>query len=314
MMSSPGPSTSSAAAAEAGSDSWLDPAFLDRLRALFLRLRKRRQLRRKGVQATPATGFTREFKDFRHYTRNDDYRAIDWRLYARLERLFVRLYEEVQEFNVHVVVDTSASMAQPFADKRIHALKLAAALSYLGLVSQHRVCLYAMSDRVVTELPPVKGQGSIRKVIDILDHLEFDGATDLERCFNEFRPPRQRYGIIFVISDFFGRDVGTAAQALQRCSNWPGESHFIQMVHPKERDPGLEGEVELVDVETGEHRRLWFTKRDMERYRRVFSAFETELARGCLSRQIDFLPWQTDQSFEDQFVELLSRGSALAHG
>lgn len=300
-------------AGEAGA-SWLEPAFLDRLRALFLRLRKRRQLRRKGVQATPATGFTREFKDFRHYTRSDDYRAIDWRLYARLERLFVRLYEEVQEFNVHVVVDTSASMAAPFPDKRIHALRLAAALSYLGLVSQHRVCLYAMSDRVVNQLAPVKGQGGIRKVLDSLDQLEFGGATDLERCFSEFRPPRQRYGIIFVISDFFGREVGTASRALQRCANWPGESHFIQLAHPRERDPGLEGEVELVDVETGEHRRLWFTRRDMERYRRVFTAFETELARGCLSRQIDHLSWQTDQSFEDQFVELLSRGSALAQG
>ncbi|MBU6179422.1 MAG: DUF58 domain-containing protein, partial [Verrucomicrobia bacterium] len=67
-----------------------DADFLDRLRALFLRLRKRKQLRRKGLQATPATGFTREFKDFRHYTPRDDYRSIDWRLYARLDRLFIR--------------------------------------------------------------------------------------------------------------------------------------------------------------------------------------------------------------------------------
>ncbi|MEO0414467.1 MAG: DUF58 domain-containing protein, partial [Verrucomicrobiota bacterium] len=92
-----------------------DAEFLDRLRALFLSLRKRKQLRKKGIQNTPATGFTREFKDFRHYTPNDDYRAIDWRLYARLERLFIRLYEEIQEFHIHVVVDTSASMSQPFA-------------------------------------------------------------------------------------------------------------------------------------------------------------------------------------------------------
>ena len=69
-----------------------DAAFLDRLRMLAVRLRKRRQLMRRGNQSTPSTGYTREFKDYRHYTPKEDYRAIDWRLYARLDKLFVRIY------------------------------------------------------------------------------------------------------------------------------------------------------------------------------------------------------------------------------
>src|ERR1700742_263472 len=93
-----------------------DVKFLERMRALTLTLRKRRTLMRRGMQNTPATGFTREFKDYRHYTARDDFRAIDWLLYARLEKLFVRLYEEVQELHVHIVVDTSASMAYPHAE------------------------------------------------------------------------------------------------------------------------------------------------------------------------------------------------------
>src|SRR6188474_3152675 len=95
-----------------------DSQFLDRLRTLALRLRKRKVLMRRGQQSTPATGFTREFKDYRRYTARDDYRAVDWRLYARLEKLFVRLYEETQELHVHVMVDTSGSMALPFVQKR----------------------------------------------------------------------------------------------------------------------------------------------------------------------------------------------------
>jgi hypothetical protein len=94
-----------------------DPGFLDRLRMLALRLRKRRQLLRRGSQSTPATGFTREFKDYRHYTPREDYRAIDWRLYARLDKLFVRLYEETQELNLHILVDTSTSMAAALSRK-----------------------------------------------------------------------------------------------------------------------------------------------------------------------------------------------------
>ncbi len=125
-----------------------DAEFLDRLRALFLRLRKRKQLRRKGLQNTPATGFTREFKDFRHYTPKDDFRAIDWRLYARLDRLFIRLYEEIQEFHVHIVIDTSASMVEPFPEKRLTSLSPSPTWAWSGItgsvstasarVSRHR--------------------------------------------------------------------------------------------------------------------------------------------------------------------------------
>jgi uncharacterized protein (DUF58 family) len=289
-----------------------DPEFLGKLRALVLRLRKRRQLRKKGVQSTPSTGFTREFKDFRHYTKNDDYRAIDWRLYARLERLFIRLYEEVQEFHLHVVIDTSNSMLDPFPAKRVVALKLAAALAYLGLVGQHRVNLYAMSNRVTHQLPPLKGQGNITKVIDALKAMEFGGVTDLERCFREFRPPRTRYGVIFAISDLYGTGPLSAETAIQRCTSWPGEVHVIQTVHPWERDPDLEGEIELVDVETGETRKMWFTKRERKRYAATFAAFVESVERASLSRQVDYVTWGTEQPFEEMFLNLLSRGSALA--
>ena len=290
----------------------LDPAFLDKLRALFLKLRKRKMLRKKGLQSTPSTGFTREFKDFRHYTKNDDYRSIDWRLFARLERLFIRLYEEVQEFHVHILVDTSESMATPFAEKRKTALKVAVALSYMGLVSQHRVSLYSMSDRVVHGLPPFSGQGNIRKIVDHLANLEFGGITDLETCFREFRPTRQRYGVIFVISDLFGQEVGSAVDALKGTGSWPGEPHMVHVFHPWERSPDLDGEIELVDVETREVRRLWLTKRDIKRYQDTFGKFVTGVSEECVRRQMDYLQWTTDENFEDMFLEMLSRGSVLS--
>lgn len=296
------------------SDALFDAEFLGRLRALFLRLRKRRQLKKKGIQATPATGFTREFKDFRHYTPDDDYRSIDWRLYARLDRLYVRLYEEVQEFHLHILIDTSASMVTPFGDKRLSALRLAVALAYLGLIGQHRVSLYRMSDRVIEGLPPQKGQGNIQRIIDYAKRLEFGGLTDLNRCFGNFRPSRQRYGIIFVISDLYGRDADEAKEAMQRIASWPGEAHVIQVFNPWEEHPDLDGEVELIDVETQEHRKLWFTKRELKRYEEVFDLFLKSVEHTCKSRQIDYQRWRTDQPFEEAFLDLLSRGSALATG
>ncbi|MFN0125424.1 MAG: DUF58 domain-containing protein [Verrucomicrobiales bacterium] len=293
-------------------DDLFDPEFLDRLRALVLRLRKRRLLKKKGLQSTPATGFTREFKDFRHYTPHDDYRAIDWRIYARLERLFIRLYEEVQEFHVHVLLDTSESMESPHAEKRRTGLKLAVALAAIGLLGQHRVTLYTMKDRVVSELPPLKGQVNLRRLIDHVRSLTFGGVTDLERCFNDFRPSRQRQGIIFVVSDLFGRDLEEAPRAIERTSAWPGETHVIHVFHPLEKSPALSGEVELVDVETGEARRMWLSRRDVERHEAAFTQWSAAVERACLSRRGDFLAWPTDTDFDEAFLALLSRGSALA--
>ena len=302
------------AAPDSNEEDLFDVEFLDRLRALFLRLRKRKQLKKKGIQNSPASGFTREFKDFRHYTPKDDYRAIDWRLYARLDRLFIRLYEEIQEFHIHILVDTSASMAEPFSEKRKVALKLAVALSYLGLVGQHRVSLYQMSEKIGDPSPPMKGQGNIQRVIDLARGLKFDGITNLEKCFRDFQPSRQRYGIIFVISDLYGHGINEAREAIRHAAGWPGEVHFIQVFHPGEETPDLEGEIELIDVETREQRRLWFTPRDKKRYEENYQKFVQGIESACQSRQIDYQKWRTDFPFEDVFLELLTRGSALASG
>lgn len=295
-------------------DELFDAVFLDRLRSLAVRLRKRRALTRRGAQSTPATGFTREFKDYRHYTPREDYRAIDWRLYARLDKLFVRLYEETQELNLHILVDVSGSMAEPHSSKRRQALRFAVALAYLGLVGQQRVSLYSLSDTIRQELPPLRGQGNMEKIIQTATRLNYGGLTDLERSFTEFRPTRQRYGVIFVISDFFGRDVSTATEAVKRAAAWPGECHFVQILHPEERQPGLDGEVELADVETGERRRFWLTRRDVQRYVETFDAFCDKLARDCASHRIDFMQCGAEEPFEDRFLELLNRGSALTGG
>lgn len=295
-------------------DDLFDSVFLDRLRMLALRLRKRKQLMRRGNQSTPSTGFTREFKDYRHYTPREDYRAIDWRLYARLDKLFVRLYEETQELNVHLVLDTSGSMARPFDSKRRQCLRFAVALAYLGLANQQRVSLYSMSDVTKQELPPLRGQGSIDKIINTVSHLEFDGFTDLQRCFETFRPSRQRYGVIFVLSDFFGRDINAAREAVAQAAAWPGEVHFVQIFHPEERQPQIEGEIELAEVETGEKRRFWFTKRDAQRYAETFDLFVEDLAKTCAGRRIDFMQCGSDEPFEQRFLDLLVRGSALAGG
>ncbi|MFP4055441.1 MAG: DUF58 domain-containing protein [Candidatus Brocadiia bacterium] len=289
-----------------------DPEFLSRLRALFFKLRKRRALRRKGSQSTPSAGFTREFKDHRHYTPGDDYRSIDWRLFARHEQMFVRIFEEVQEFHIHILLDRSGSMVEPHGEKRVTAVRLAIALAYLGLISEHRVSVLTLSDGTRRELPPLKGQGHIHAVLRRMSELDFGGTTDLVASLRQFRPSRDRRGVVFLISDLFGRAPQRAEEALRHALSWPAETHAIHVVHPAELRPRLEGEVELIDVETGRSRRMWLTQRELEGYRRAAETYIEALHRSCMRRQINYLAWSTEQPFEEMFLSLLSRGSALA--
>ena len=289
-----------------------DAKFLGRLRSLFFRLRKRRQLQKRGMQATPAAGFTREFKDHRHYTPGDDFRSIDWRLFARLEKPFIRIFEEVQEFHVHILLDRSGSMIEPYGQKRVTALQTAVALAYLALLGQHRVSIHSLGDGLRRETQPLKGQGHVHFVLKQMAELSFGGITDLIGSLKAFRPSRDRRGIVFVISDLLGRSPEQSTEALLQATRWPAETHVIHVLHPEEMKPDLQGEIRLLDVETHEVRRIWMTKREQTRYAKAFEQFMEDIQRFCMRRKIDYFPWTTDQLFEDAFLNLLSRGNALA--
>jgi uncharacterized protein (DUF58 family) len=289
-----------------------DAQFLDRLRTLFFKLRKRRQLQRRGIQSTPAAGFTREFKDHRHYTPGDDFRAIDWRLFARLERTFIRIFEEIQEFHVHILVDRSRSMIEPFPEKRVATLQMTVALAYLALLSQHRVSIQSIGSDLRRETRPLKGQGHVPFLLKQLANLQFEGTTDLIGNFRQFRPSRDRRGMVFVISDFLGESPDVSIQAITQAMRWQAETHVVHILHPGEIRPDIEGEIRLVDVETNDVRRIWMTKRELARYTEAFERFLDDLERVCMHHRINYFTWTTDQPFEDTFMSLLSRCSAMA--
>ncbi len=289
-----------------------DPDFLARLRTLFFKLRRRRLLTKKGSQQTRAVGATREFKDYRHYTSRDDFRAIDWRLFARLEKLFIRIFEEIQEYHVHILIDRSLSMAEPHPRKRVTELRIAVALAYLALMNQHRVSVLSFADELRTELQPLRGQGHIHSVLQHLAALECGGDSDLERSLRRFRPSRDRRGIAFILSDLLGPNPDDAAETLRRATTWPVETHVIHLLDPRELRPDVDGEVQLYDVESGETRRLSLTKRELDRYETRFQRYLEDLAQSCLTRQVDYVTWTTDLAFETMFLGVLSRGSALA--
>lgn len=295
-------------------DDFLDAAFLERLRALFVQLRRRRRQRKQGAQQAPAAGHTREFKDHRHYSRGDDWRAIDWRLYARLDKLFIRVFEEIQELHVHVLLDRSASMAEPHAAKRRASLRLTVGLGFLALANNHRVSFHTLGDDCHRELPPLKGQGHVQALVDRCRAISFAGSGDLDAALARFRAGADRRGVAFVLTDGLGSDPSRTAQALRRLAAWPGETQVVRIADPAEAEPAPAGELLLEAVEGGQQRRIWLTATQQQQYRERYQTWAEELERSCAASSMVCSTWSTALPFETQFVELLSRGDALSGG
>ncbi len=297
---------------DAERDDLLDPDFIARLRVLALMVRRRRRQRKQGPVQTPAAGHTREFKDRRHYSRGDDFRTIDWRAFARLDRMFVRVFEEVQEYHVHLIIDRSTSMAEPHPAKRREALRLAMALGYMALTGGHRLSLHTIGGGCRRELPPLKGPGHVHGLAAKLRSLAFSGSGELGADLARFAGGGDRRGLVFLISDCLGRSPGEALPALRQMRAWPAEAHVLHVVDPAEVAPTQDGELRLECVESGAVQRLWLTRDDLAHYRAAFGAWRDELARACAGWEIDHMPWHTDRPFAEQFTIWLERGCALA--
>src|SRR5215216_4626418 len=157
----------------------LEPDFLARLEQLELVSRKIFQGRMKGERRSKKKGQSVEFADYRNYVIGDDLRHLDWNLFGRLDRLFIRLFMEEEDLHFYVLIDNSLSMDFGKPTKLHYAKQVAAALGFIGLVNLDRVMMEAFNDRLVQSLPAQRGRRSLWRVIDFLNKLEPAGPSDL---------------------------------------------------------------------------------------------------------------------------------------
>lgn len=290
-----------------------DPAFLATLKRLFARLRRRRTARVRGDRQSPSLGSSKEFKDRRSYVAGDDFRTIDWRCYARLDRLFVRLYEDIREYHVHLLIDTSASMREPYAGKRRIALRAAAAVAYLALEHHHRVSFHSIGDGVHRLLPPLKGPGQIHRVLDHLPGVAFGGGGAVADALRRFQP-RGGGALCYVFSDLLDADPDAITDALTRFGTRLPDAWLVHILDPRECATDLEGSVLLADAETGERRRVFLGRHERDAYRSVVARWLDAIAETARARRIGHLRWLTDEPFEARLLALLEHGQALGEG
>ena len=276
----------------------LDGEFLDRLDAAALCLKSQMTGYFGGTRKARTYGNTVEFADFREYFPGDDIRRIDWNVYARFEKYFIKLFTDERQMLNQILIDCSMSMAYGSPDKATAALRIAAAFGYLSVCSMDRVSYKLLKEDRAHEIPfNVTSKDSFYRAAQVLETTEFEGDTDLEKSVMNIGKPGRDDGLTIIISDFFTE------------SNWKKmvdylvyrkrEVMMIQVLSPDELYPGFDGRIDMQDSENASRNmKMMVTKRSMQAYQQALDEYENEIIDFCASRGVTFFTVSSDDPIE----------------
>ncbi len=254
----------------------LDASILQRLDTLALLTRRPMATGRPGRRRSPLSGSSMEFADFRRYAPGDDFRRIDWRAYARLERLFLRVFEAEENIPVTILLDCSTSMDSGQPAKSELARTLAAALSYIALKCEDNVILGTLTDRLASHRRVGTGKNAIWTVADFLSHLPEKGATDLNRALYDIGRVVNSPGLTIIISDFLAPEgYGTGVRAVRQLRQ---EVALLQILSPEELDPNIQGDWRFRDSEGLDNVDVSASAAILQAYKDRLEDFTQELA------------------------------------
>ena len=285
----------------------LDPKFLARLEQLELVSRKIFMGRMKGERRSKRKGQSVEFADYRNYVVGDDLRFLDWNLFARLERLFIRLFMEEEDLHFYVLLDNSLSMDFGTPTKLHYAKQVAAALGFIGLVNMDRVVVEAFNDRLTQSMPAARGRRSLWRLMDFLQKIEPAGPSDLKKALRSFSIKCSGKGIVVLLSDFM--DKGGYEEALRYLVARQLDIYVIQMLSQEEIDPEIVGDLRLVDVEDEDVAEITVSGPLLKRYKQNLAAYRAALYEFCTRRGIACL-FTSNQVPFDRLVLTYLRSAA----
>jgi len=295
------------------------PEFLRRLEALCIRSIKEFRTVRKGDRLATISGTSIEFADYRKYLPGDEIRHIDWNIYGRTERLYLKTFKEDIDFSTHVLLDASRSMLYPEGDGKFeYARKLALALSYVGLSTHCSVKVAAFSDLETSDRlsdtsfingPPFFSKRSgIFAISDYLFGISPGGGTDFAGYLQRYTSLTKGHrGVFIVLSDFlFEPEARRRGLNLLRYHNY--DVKVIQVLGPREMDPFREiSSAEVVDVETRESKVISVTPAVRRRYAAALETHIRELRDFCRASRILYALALTDKDFESFVLRELPR-------
>lgn len=287
----------------------LDEKFLARLDAMRLRMRHPAANNAGGLRRSKALGSSVEFSDFREYVHGDDIRRLDWNAYARFDKLFLKLFMEEQEAQVHLILDASASMAFGEPSKWETAAGLAQALCYLALIGGDRVTLYAVQGREFQQTRPLMGRQGMVAAGEFLEKLLPKGRTELSYVLPRLPIPQGR-GMAVVLSDFLSPDGYESALGSLRYRKQ--EVSALQIASRQELEPELQDAVQLLDSETGEILEILASYDVLKRYRKAAADYLQELRGFCHQNSMSYAMLPAEGDLEKILLRELARSGLLA--
>lgn len=283
-----------------------DEAFLRQLERLLLLLRSPVRGGLKGGRRSVKRGQSVEFADYRDYTAGDDLRQLDWNVYARLERLFVKLFVEEEDVTITLLIDASASMASGRPEKLLFAKRAAAALGYIGLASEDRVAVSALGGRASRRQTPLRGSGRVFRLLSNLSAIQpAPGATDLVAAARHAAAQLHGRGVIVLLSDLLDP---SADRVIRELAATRSELIVLHILSPEELDPMLEGDLRLVDAESGEGVDVTADLPTIDAYRARLAEWKQSFADLAARRRASYVDLASDTPLNDLiFAELRRR-------
>ena len=292
--------------------SYLNDGFFSRLETLSLNLKTSLSGYFGGKHLVSTYGQTVEFADFREYQLGDDIRRIDWNLYSRFEKYFLKLFTDERQMQIQVFLDCSASMGNSASGKGAYALATAAALGFLAVHNMDKLSFNLMKgNKSENPFGNIIGKQAFFRAIGQMQDVTFDDEVDIDSCVTSCTDAGTANGLSVIVSDFFTDNWKKAVDYL--CYK-RRQVMLVQVLSPEEIDPAYDGRVNLIDSESvdvsdNKNMRIRITRSMQAAYAQAFADFRAGIADYCKKRSVDFISVQTNKPIERAlFGELLKAG------
>ena len=292
---------------------YLNDEFFSRLETLALNLRADLNGYFGGKHFVRSYGQTVEFADYREYQLGDDIRRIDWNLFSRFEKYFIRLFTDERQMDVQIFLDCSASMGKENRTKAEYAVSVAAALGFLTVHNMDKVSFKLIKEDAVEDpFGTIIGKNSFFRAISLLENLNFSDDADISQAVSSCANTGSNNGLSVIISDFLTRKDWK--KAVDYLTYKKRQVLAIQLLSPEEEEPTYSGRVSLIDVESGDladprNMKLRITRSLQLAYQEALKDMKADIKSFCASRGADFISVTTDKPVERMlFGELLKAG------